>query len=274
MSMVLLWISGVLLCLVALYLWIIAPASRRPDASAFIGKLFAHRGLHDGNQNVIENSLAAFQRAVEAGYGIELDVQRTKDRKAVVFHDGDLRRICGYQGKLRHLTYEELRAYPLPDGTAIPLLSEVLARVGGEVPLIVEIKYYGGAAQNTALAMDVLREYTGPYCVESFHPLAVRYLKRHAPEILRGQLAEGGRWDPDDMALSFHLAQKHLLANVLGRPHFVAYSCPEDHTLAMWLMKNVFHPLLAAWTIRDQETLKENRQAYDMFIIEGFSPAD
>ena len=269
-----LWIPVILLCLAALYLWIVAPSRRHPDASAFLSRLYAHRGLHDGNQKVIENSLPAFQRAVEAGYGIELDVQRTKDGQAVVFHDGDLRRICGNQGRLLHFTYEELKAFPLPDGTAIPLFSEVLARVAGKVPLIVEIKHYGGAAGNTALAMEVLREYAGPYCVESFHPLAVRYLKRHAPEVLRGQLADGGRWDPDEMALPSHLALKHLLVNAVGRPHFVAYSCPEDHTPAMWLMKRVFRPLLAAWTIRDQETLKNARKTYGMFIFEGFSPVD
>jgi len=272
--MALLWIPGALLCLAALYLWIIAPSRRRLDASAFTGRLYAHRGLHDGNHKVIENSLAAFQRAVEAGYGIELDVQRTKDGHAVVFHDGDLRRICGNQRNLCHLTYEELKAIPLPDGTAIPLFSEVLARVEGKVPLIVEIKHYGGAAQNAALALKVLRDYDGPYCMESFHPLAVRHLKRHAPEVLRGQLADGSRWNPNEMGLFAHLALKHLVVNAVGRPHFVAYSRPEDHTLAIWLMKRVFHPLLAAWTIRDQETLKETHKAYGMLIFEGFSPAD
>ncbi|MCL1855117.1 MAG: glycerophosphodiester phosphodiesterase [Clostridia bacterium] len=272
--MALLWISVALLCLAALYLWCVAPARRRPDASAFVGRLYAHRGLHDGNQKIIENSLTAFGRAVDAGYGIELDVQRTADGQAVVFHDGDLRRVCGAGGKLRHFSYEELKAFPLPDGTAIPLFSEVLRRVDGKVPLIVEIKHEGGAARNTALALEVLRDYTGPYCMESFHPLSVRYLKRHAPKVLRGQLADGGRWNADDMALPSHFALKHLLVNMVGRPHFVAYSYPKDHTLAMWLMKRVYRPYLAAWTIYDQKILEKAHKGYEMLIFEGFSPAD
>jgi glycerophosphoryl diester phosphodiesterase len=266
------WIPAVLVCLAGLYLWMIAPAAQRPDATAFTGKLYAHRGLHDDNREVIENSLAAFQKAVEAGYGVELDVQRTKDGQAVVFHDGDLRRICGGQGDLLHFTYEELKAFPLPDGTVIPLFSEALAQIAGKAPLIVEIKHHGGAVQNAILALNVLRGYAGPYCMESFHPLAVRHLRQHAPKVLRGQLADGRRWNSRKKTLFSHLALKHLLVNAIGRPHFVAYSYPDDHTLAMWFMKHVFRSLLAAWTVRDQSTMKKARKGYEMTIFEGFLP--
>lgn len=265
-------VAGILLAVMALYLFLIAPARNRPDASALVGKRYAHRGLHDGNVSVPENSMAAFGAAVDAGFGIELDVQLTKDGQMVVFHDGDLRRVCGADARVRDLTYEELKKHPLPNGSAIPLFSEVLDRVGGNVPLIVEVKHYGSPAQNTREAMKYLARYEGPYCVESFHPLAVRVLRREYPSVIRGQLAAGGKWEKGELNPIVHFAMKHLLVNVAGRPHFVAYSVPEDHTLSMWLMKRWYHPLLAAWTIRDARTLAKAEKAYQMPIFERFWP--
>ena len=267
------WILIVLAAVAALYLWLIAPSKKHPDSGALAGWLYAHRGLHDGNHKVPENSLEAFRRAVDAGYGMELDVQHTRDDRLVVFHDANLKRVCGVDKNVRDLTYGELKRYPLPDGSVIPLFSEVLELVGGRAPIIVEVKHYGSATHNAAATLRTLRAYRGPYCVESFHPLAVRYFKKHAPDIVRGQLAAGGRWNRGELGGVEHFAMKHLLVNAVGRPHFVAYSGPEDHTLAMWLMKRVYKPLLAAWTIRSQEVLSVAEKAYDYPIFELFTPA-
>mgnify|MGYP000238327751 CR=1 FL=1 len=100
----------IFICLAALYVFLMHPRILRADSSPFLGTFFAHRGLHDNNHQIPENSLAAFQRAVDAGYGIELDVQLTKDEKMVVCHDFDLKRICGADVKVRDLTFEELQA--------------------------------------------------------------------------------------------------------------------------------------------------------------------
>ena len=264
---VLLWI---LLALAALALWLIAPARRRPDASALTGRLYAHRGLHDGTPAVPENSLTAFRLAVEAGYGIELEVQRTADRQLVVHHDSNTRRVCGVDAEILSTPYAALP--PLPDGSPIPLFAEVLALVAGRAPLIVEIKPYGSATANAEAAVTALRGYAGPYCVESFHPLAVRYVRRHAPEVLRGQLAMGTPFNPAETTLAEHVAVKYLLINAFGRPHFVAYSSDSDHNLSLWLMKRLFHPLLAAWTLRDQASLNRARKDYSMLIFERFTP--
>lgn len=269
----LVWIAVILIALFALYLVLIAPCRKRPDASALKGWLYAHRGLHDGNVTVPENSMAAFRRAVEAGYGMELDVQLTRDGRLVVHHDGNLKRVCGVDKNIRDLTYEELCAIPLPDGSRVPLFSEVLALVNGRVPLIVEVKHHGSAAKNAAATLEHLNAYHGTYCVESFNPIAMQYFKKHAPHILRGQLAYGGKWQPEELGAAAHFCLKHLLVNCVSRPHFVAYSVPTDHTLAMWLMKRVFHPLLAGWTIRDQETLNASlAKGYDYPIFERFIP--
>lgn len=260
-----------LIVLVALYLWMIAPSKEKMDTAALDGWLYAHRGLHDDNQKVPENSLAAFEAAAANGYGMELDVQLTKDKRLVVFHDATLKRVCGVDRNVMDLTYQELRKIPLPDQSSIPLLSEVLAQVNGRTPMIVEIKYYGNPSENARAAHEALLMYEGAYCVESFHPLAVRYFRRHAPTIVRGQLAEGGKWN-NNKKLIEHIGMKFLLLNVISRPHFVAYSAASDHNLSMWLMKNVYKPLLAAWTIRSQKALDEASQHYDYPIFELFTP--
>ena len=264
------WPALTLLALTALYLWLIAPARRRPDASALVGRLYAHRGLYHAEQGVPENSLAAFRRAAEAGYGIELDVQQTADRQLVVFHDADTLRVCGAAATIRKTPYAELP--PLPDHSPVPLFADVLRLVAGRVPLIVEIKPYGNPTANAAAALEALRAYTGAWCAESFHPLAVRYFRKTAPGALRGQLAMGGPYTPGEARRAEFWALKYLLINVLGRPHFVAYSCAEDRNLSLWLMKRVFRPLLAAWTVRDQQTLNHAREHYQMPIFEHFIP--
>lgn len=268
----LVWILAALVVLSALYLWLVAPARSHPDASALTGWLYAHRGLHDQQDDATENSLKAFALAAEHGYGIELDVQHTKDGKLVVCHDRDLKRVCGVDRRILDLDYDELCRIPLPDGTHVPLFQDVLSLVDGRVPLIVEIKHYGSAARNAAAALDMLRGYQGAYCVESFHPLAVRYFRKHAPDIVRGQLVWCGRWNRADINAVEHFSMKHLLVNALGRPHFIACSVPSDHTLGMWLMKHYFRPLLAAWTIRDPQTLASAQKEYDYPIFEGFMP--
>lgn len=259
----------VLVILAALYLFLIAPGRNAPDDSQLQGWLYAHRGLHDGNQQVPENSLEAFRLAVEKGYGIELDVQLTRDGQLVVHHDGTLKRVCGVDQRIRDVDFAGLPL--LPDGSRIPLLSEVLSLVDGRSPLIVEVKHYGGAARVAEAAWQALQGYQGPYCVESFDPTAMAYFKNHAPHILRGQLASGGKRDKKALNPLSHFALKNLLVNALSRPHFVAYSVPNDKTLSMWLMKTLFKPRLACWTVRSQDVL-DRAKGYHYPIFELFEP--
>ena len=261
------WVLIVLAALAALYLYLIAPSRRHPDASALLGWLYAHRGLHD--EKAPENSMQAFRLAVEHGYGIELDVQLTRDGQMVVHHDSNTRRVCGVDAEILQTDYADLPT--LPDGSHLPLFTEVLAMVAGRSPLIVEVKQYGSPSRNAAEALRYLRAYQGPFCVESFHPVAVRYFRQNAPEIERGQLSMGGKRDATLNPVA-HFALHHLLVNVLGRPHFVAYQAITDGNLSMWLMKRAYRPLLAAWTIRDQALLERVRKQYDMPIFERFIP--
>ena len=261
----------ILLILIGLYLFLIAPSNEKPDDSRLRGWLYAHRGLHDGNVKVPENSMKAFRLAVEKGYGMELDVQLTKDGKLVVHHDGSLKRVCGVDKLIREMDFADLPL--LPDGSRIPLLREVLSMVDGRAPIIVEVKHYGGAAKVAKAAHEILKGYKGAYCVESFDPTAVHWFRKNAPHIVRGQLASGGKWDRAALNLPSYIALKYLLINVLSRPHFVAYSVPTDHVVSMLLMKKVFKPLLACWTVRDQQVLDYAvKEGYQYPIFELFEP--
>lgn len=152
--------------------------------------MYAHRDYQTRDQR-IENSLNAFQKAVDAGYGIELDVQLTKDEKMVVCHDFDLKRICGADVKVRDLTFEELQGYHIcKSDQTIPTFEEVLRLIDGKVPLIIEYKVPGMSAKVCEMADALLQDYKGLYCVESFHPLAVLWCRRNRKEIVRGILSD------------------------------------------------------------------------------------
>lgn len=266
--MILLLIALVVL---GVYLYMIAPAKDRPDAGFLDGWLYAHRGLHDGNKQVIENSMEAFRLAVDNGYGMELDVQLTRDGKLVVHHDGSLKRVCGVDKQVHEVDCADLPL--LPDGSKIPLFTEVLSLVDGRAPIIVEVKHNGGSAKNAAAAWEILKEYKGPYCVESFNPAAMKYFREHAPHIVRGQLANGGKWKKEDLNLPSYIALRSLMVNAISRPHFVAYSVPTDSSVSMWLMKRVFKPYLACWTVREQKVLDyAKKEGYQYPIFELFTP--
>ena len=132
----------VLVVLAVLYFLMIMPRMlHKPDTAPFKEWLYAHRGLHDNATEAPENSMAAFRKAVDAGFGIELDIQLTKDRIPVVFHDFTLKRVCGGEGKICDYTYEELQQFHLCESTEkIPKFEDVLQMVDGKVPLIVEFK--------------------------------------------------------------------------------------------------------------------------------------
>ena len=179
-------------CLLAAPVVLLAPGQAPESKKApFMGRNFAHRGLHSEDQSIPENSLKAFDLAAEAGYGMELDVQLSKDGQVVVFHDDALDRACGVAARVDELEYDELRKLPLFGTTErIPLFSEVLSLVGGRTPLIVELKNGPRNDELCEKTWALLRPYPGAYCIESFNPLIVAWFRFHAPTVLRGQLSQ------------------------------------------------------------------------------------
>lgn len=263
----------ILISLIILYLFAIRPnTGRQTQVRPFEETYIAHRGLH-ANPNIPENSMAAFRRAVEAGYGIELDVQLTTDDRLVVFHDETLERVCGDNRKLHELTYEQLQELRL-FGTEerIPLFRDVLDTIGGRVPLIVEIKSEGRYPRTTELTCDTLRVYTGKYCIESFHPMVLRQVEKLLPETLRGQLST----DYSKENVRRPAWQRFLLTNLmmdfLSKPDFIAYDRQYSDQLSFLLCRRLYRPVCAAWTVRSREQLEKGRAAFSIFIFEGFDP--
>jgi len=263
----------IILILLAALLFCLSPRmGAKPDTSALHGVYYAHRGLHDNQSDAPENSLAAIKKAAEAGYGIEFDVQLTRDRMPVVFHDENLRRVCSVEGNVRDYTYAELQQFPLlASGERIPLLRDVLSAVDGRVPLIIEIKIHENAAEVCAKADELIAAYKGPYCIESFDPRAVAWYKKNRPQVIRGQLScsfnRSGRRE------SFaHMLVHYLLTNVITRPDFIAYSHKNKNNISRVLCRRFFGALSVAWTIRSQQELDAAKDDFDLFIFEQFIP--
>ena len=188
------------------------------------GWRYAHRGYHD-KPAIPENSLPAFRRAIERGWGAELDVHLLKDGTLAVFHDSELKRCTGEEGVLEDLTYAQMKALRL-EGTEeqIPTFDEVLALFEGIAPLIIELKTYKGNHRELAEAVcRRLDRYCGLFCIESFDPRAVADVKELRPAICRGQLASDFIKDPEDLPVYQRVILTNLLLNIKARPDFIAF---------------------------------------------------
>ena len=268
------WIAAALAALAGLAVFLAAPGlRRRKDAKALGALPFAHRGLHGGT--IPENSLSAFERAAEAGYGIELDVRMTRDGHLAVFHDDSLLRLCGVDRALEEMTLEEARRLSLPgSGEKIPLLAEALAGIRGRTPLIIEMKSAPSTRKKLPGALEkAMRAYRGVWCVESFDPRMLLWFRRHAPGVLRGQLAFDPRRDPAEnrRGVRYWLAAR-LLMNFLSRPDFIAYGHKTEGNAFFRMIRALFHPATAAWTVRSKADFENLKKRYDIQIFEAFIP--
>ncbi|MCM1024859.1 MAG: glycerophosphodiester phosphodiesterase [Roseburia sp.] len=219
-----------------------------------------------------ENSLRAFQRAVDAGFGIELDVQMTKDHIPVVFHDFTLKRICGAEGKVCDYTCEELQRFSLcGSDQRIPRFEDVLKCVDGKVPLIVELKIEATDLSVCAAADGLLQDYPGMYCIESFNPLGLLWYRLHRRSVVRGQLSEAFLRE-SDFSGPLYFALQNLLFNWLTRPDFIAYNHRHYDTLSRRLCRGLYHNMAVAWTIKSREELEAAKRQFDLFIFDSFMP--
>ncbi len=260
----------VLLVLFLLYLFMIAPRMiNRADRTPFMGWHYAHRGLFDNNSNAPENSLAAFQKAVDAGYGIELDVQLSKDNKLVVFHDATLKRMCGVEGKVWEYTLEELKKLRLLNSNEqIPTFEEFLSVVKGKVPFILEYKLDRAQTVVCQLANKVLENYKGNYCIESFHPLALIWYRFNRPDILRGQLCEEFFRAGKHKGNPFFTLLSYMPFNFLARPDFIAYNHLHANNISRCICK-AFGGLSIAYTIKSLDEYAHSKNQFELFIFDS-----
>ncbi len=246
--------------LIFLYLFAICPANGR-KAAAFDGKFIAHRGLHGGV--IKENTREAFEKAVKHGYGIELDIQLSSDKVAVINHDYTLKRVFDVDKKVSELTAAELNAI------GVPTLKEILEIIGGKVPLVAEIKGEDTGTEVCEKAAELLDDYDGIYCVESFNPMHLRWFKKHRPKVIRGQLSTAFGKRDDKKGLLYKLL-RHLLLNFLSRPHFIAYEYKYNN-LSLRLCA-LLGAHMVCWTPQSSDDVDVSKKHYRTFIFEGFEP--
>ena len=190
----------------------------------------AHRGYFDALAP--ENSLKSFQNAIDRGFAIELDVQILKDGTLIVFHDEQLKRMTGVEGSILDCTYDDIKDLRLLNtDEKIPTFKDVLECVNGQVPLMVEFKNTSSKTKLEAFGYELLKTYKGDYVMQSFNPISVNWFRKHAPHIIRGQLAS--RYENKKMSPISKMVLRNVLTNVITKPDYVIYSIKglETHTI-------------------------------------------
>lgn len=269
---------GIIIVCVGAWLWLIAPG-KGADFSELKKYDYAHRGLHDKESGVPENSERAFALAVDCGFGMEFDLQLTKDNYVVVHHDHTIARTCGEDRLISEMDLGEVRQYRL-FGTEerIPLFEDVLKIVDGKTPLIIELKGYNDANELCTRVMKILDGYKGLYCVESFDPRIVQWFKENRPEIIRGQLMhhmeKGVELTPKKkLTATEAFAARNLMTNFMTRPHFEAYDFHGRERLSIAAVRGVFGMQEVSWTLRKEEDYAKARKLGNLCIFEGFIPS-
>lgn len=244
--------------------------------AAFLGAPLAHRAYHDRAAGRPENSRAAIRAAIAAGYGIECDVQLSRDGGAMVFHDYDLGRLTAETGPVAQRSAQALGEITLTDGDeGIPTLAEVLGIVAGQVPLLIEIKDQDGAMGGNigpleASVAEALTGYSGPVAVMSFNPHAVARMADLAPDVPRGLTTCA--YAADDWPL-LNATTRTLLARIpdfdrVGAS-FISHDARDLSSEVVAGIKAKGVPVLC-WTIRSPEAETQAREIADNVTFEGY----
>ncbi len=276
MTLKILLLLLIIFVLILIFLGILVAPERASKAmkAPFENRFFAHRGLHTMDNTIPENTVAAFERACVAGYGIELDVRITKDEEVVVIHDPNLMRPCGVDKNVSDLTYNEILEYGL-FGTEfrVPLFQDALECIEGRVPLIVEIKPGENTLTLTQKTMELLAPYKGEYCVESFDPSVVRWIRHNCPVVLRGQLANLVSDFDENIPFLIKFFASRCLFNMATRPHFVAYKTGTK-PLSVKLTK-LLGAMHIVWTSHPEDmggNPEKDKRENDSVIFEFYEP--
>jgi glycerophosphoryl diester phosphodiesterase len=227
----------------------------------------AHRGLHNIRDCIPENSIPAFELAIEKNYPIELDVQIIKDGTVIVFHDTSLERTAKVKRAISSLTQDDIKNICLMDTSEkIPTLKQVLVKVAGKVPLLIEIKKQKFSGNIEKKVSELLQNYKGEFAVQSFNPYTVFWFKKNCPQMIRGQIT------PEFSSEKLSYFAKSILVNEVffkfTKPDFLAVdvnSLPNKRLIEM--NKNGM-PLIC-WTVKNLSHYKKSKKYCDNFIFEG-----
>lgn len=263
----------ILIVLAMLLLFSIGGRTGHPGLASFRGWRYTHRGLY--GHGVPENSMPAFRKALEGGYGIELDVHLLKDGNLAVIHDASLKRTAGADVQIEDLTAEDLKDYKL-EGTeeTIPLLQQVLALYAGKAPIILELKAArGNHAALTQTACEMMERSGATFCLESFDPRCIRWLRKNKPHIVRGQLSENYfRSKTSKLPFFLKLVLSNHLLNFLTRPDFIACRYTDRKLWTTTLCRSLWDLESVTWTVQSQEELNIAEKEGWIPIFEGFAP--
>lgn len=228
--------------------------------------LIAHRGYHNNKKGIPENSVLAFKKAIDNKYLIELDVRLTKDKKLVVFHDGNLKRVCGVNKRVKDLTYRELLKYNLFDTTQkVPLFSDVIKLVNGRVPILIETKYHNRYGVLEKILINELSNYKGLYAIQSFYPMSLLWLKRNTKDIPIGLLSSNFK---NDLNRLKSIIGKTLILDLFFKTDFISYDVkglPNNYLSYKRDKKKI-----VIWTIKNKKDYDLARQYTDSLICENF----
>lgn len=247
-----------------------------PLPQVFLERPIAHRGLH--GPGVPENSLAAIRAAVEAGYGIEIDIQHAAGGEPVVFHDYDLERMVGAEGYVADTSVEDLVKIKLANtDECIPTLAEALREVAGRAPLLIEIKDQDGRLGNNIGDLqnnvaEALNGYDGPVAVISFNPYTVAAFIEAAPEIAAGLTGCGfieDEWPMLDDETREQMARLEDFES--SGASFLAHDARDIDNAAVRALKAQGVPILA-WAVNSPEDEARVRQIADNIEFEGYEP--
>jgi glycerophosphoryl diester phosphodiesterase len=228
----------------------------------------AHRGFY--NEHAPENTLPAYELAMERNFAIECDVRLTKDGQLVMFHDDTLLRQFGDSRKISDCTWEELHTLQFP-GTriGIPTFLQFLHRVNGRVLIVLELKPMGSQRHRLAqLVIDQLRDYEGEIVVQSFDPLTMFYFAEYAPHYGRGQLYFS--YDKSGLSKPMNWLLGHLFFNIVVWPDFL--NGYKDYRLSLVQFYRLFIPVIG-FTVTSEEEFQKALTHYDNLIFEHFVPA-
>jgi glycerophosphoryl diester phosphodiesterase len=227
--------------------------------------IIAHRGFHNIQKGIPEDSLKAFEEAIKNNYIIELDIHILKDGNLVVFHDDNLLRMTGVNKNLKDCTYKEIKELKLSSTNHnIPLFKEVLNLVNGRVPIIIELKVDNKVPRLEKKLIDELKNYSGEYAVKSFNPFSVYWFRKNFPNIIRGQLSCNFNDETFSWCKKFIL--KNMLLNFITKPDFISYnidSLPNNRVKK--IRKN---KLVLGWTVMTNDDYKYAKKYCDNFICE------
>lgn len=228
--------------------------------------LIAHRGYHNNKKGIPENSVLAFKKAIDNNYLIELDVRLTKDQKLVVFHDDNLKRVCGVNKRVKDLTYRELLKYNLFDTTLkVPLFSDVIKLVNGRVPILIETKYHNRYGVLEKILINELSNYKGLYAIQSFYPMSLLWLKRNTKDIPIGLLSSNFK---NDLNRLKSIIGKTLILDLFFKTDFISYDVKGLPNNYLSYKRN--KKKIVIWTIKNKKDYDLARQYTDSLICENF----